>query len=83
MFLKQLPQLEYVFDQSVSNLYATMDFNKEIFAKSVDCFNQLTGNKFVSVSSQVAESINKVTDHAKENIKTSVGTLRTLLGNSK
>lgn len=83
MFFKQLPQFETAFDQTVSNIHATIDFNKELFAKSIDFFNELTDKKFVSVSSQVAESINKATDYAKENIKTSTGNFRTLLGIAK
>jgi hypothetical protein len=83
MFFKQAPQFEYLFNQSVANINTTLDLNKNLLSESLSYFDKITDKKFVAASSQIAESINKVTDYAKENIKTSSGTLRTLFGLSK
>lgn len=80
---KHVPEAEFIFNKTVSNVEATIDFNAAVFAKSLEYFNSLTDRNFYSMTSQVAESINKVTDYAKENFKTTSGTIKSLLATSK
>jgi hypothetical protein len=69
--LNHLPEVEYVINKTASNIATTIDFNTTIFTKSMEYFNQLTDKMFYAWTVQAADAINSISDHAKENIKSS------------
>jgi hypothetical protein len=80
---KDIPEAEFIMNKTTNTIEATIDFNAALFTKSLEYFNEVTDKKFYSATVQIADSINNITDYAKENIKTSTNTLRSLFGNTK
>jgi len=65
------PEVEYIVNKTASNIATTIDFNTTLFTKSLEYLNEITDKMFYAWTVQAADAINKVSDHAKENIKSS------------
>ena len=83
IMFKNIPEFELMFNKAIYTTEATIDFNAAILTKSLEYFNELTENKFTPATVQVVETINKVTHHAKENLKTTTGAIKPLFATSK
>jgi hypothetical protein len=65
------PELEFIINKTASNIATTIDFNTAVYTKSLEYFNQITDKMFYAWTVQAADTINNVSDYAKENIKSS------------
>jgi hypothetical protein len=80
---KHFPELEYAVNKTVSNIATTIDFNTALFTKSLEYFNDITDKMFYAYTVKVAESLNTVSDHAKENIQKTTNQIVELFGDRK
>jgi hypothetical protein len=80
---KHYPELEFAINKTTSNISATIDFNAALFTKSLEFFNQVTDKMFYAWTVQAADSINNVSDYAKENINQSKTKIVELFGDRK
>jgi len=80
---KTLPEAEFAFNKTTDVMISTIDFNTSLINKSMEYFNQVTDKMFYAWTVQAADTINKVSDHAKENIKQSKTKIVDLLGDRK
>jgi len=83
MLFKTLPEAEYAFNKTTDVMVSTIDFNTTMVTKSMEYFNQVTDKMFYAWTVQAADTINKVSDYAKENITESKTKIVDLLGDTK
>ena len=80
---KDFPEAEYIINKTASNIATTIDFNTSLFTKSMEYFNEITDKMFYAWTVQASDSLNKVSDYAKENITESSTKIVELFGNRK
>lgn len=80
---KNFPEVEYVINKTTSNIAATIDFNTLLFTKSLEYFNDITDKMFYSYTVKAADTLNNVSDYAKENINQSTIKIVELFGDRK
>jgi hypothetical protein len=80
---KDFPEVEYVINKTASTIATTIDFNTTLFTKSLEYFNQVTDKMFYAWTVQASDSINKVSDYAKENINETTTKVTSLFGDRK
>jgi predicted DNA-binding protein (UPF0278 family) len=81
--IKHYPEMEYFINKTTSTIATTIDFNAALFAKSLEYFNDVTDKMFYAYTVKVADSLNNVSDYAKENIQKSTKQIVDLLGDRK
>jgi hypothetical protein len=80
---KDFPEAEYVINKTASTIATTIDFNTSLFTKSMEYFNEITDKMFYAYTIQAADSLNKVSDYAKENINQTSTKIVELFGDRK
>lgn len=80
---KNFPEVEYVINKTTSNIAATIDFNTLLFTKSLEYFNDITDKMFYSYTVKATDTLNNVSDYAKENINQSTTKIVELFGDRK
>jgi hypothetical protein len=80
---KHFPEFDQVVNKTTSAFNATVDFQKDVMAKSVSYFNQITDNMFDAYASKTVDVINNVSNYAKETAKKSTGAVTQIFGDSK
>jgi hypothetical protein len=66
---KSLPEFENIAVKSTSFMVDTMEFQKSVYIKSLEYFNQITDRMFYTYTEKASETIEAATEYAKENIK--------------
>jgi hypothetical protein len=77
------PEAEYIINKTTSNIATTIDFNTLLFTKSLEYFNQITDKMFYAYTIKAADTLNNVSDYAKENINQSTTKIVELFGSRK
>jgi hypothetical protein len=83
MLFKTLPELEFAFNKSTDIVIATMDYQAKLFTDTLEYFNSVTDRMFYTYTVKAAESVNNVTEYAKENITTGKKKVANIFGDSK
>jgi hypothetical protein len=80
---KSFPEAEFIVNKSASTIASTIEFNTVLFTQSLEYLNKITDKMFYAWTVQAADTINTVSDHAKENITQSAEKVVKLFSNSK
>jgi hypothetical protein len=81
--MNHFPELEYIINKTASNVATTIDFNTTLFTKSLEYFNSVTDKMFYAWTVKAADSINTVSDLAKENINEATTKVVNIFGDRK
>jgi hypothetical protein len=81
--INHFPEVEFAINKTANAVTATIDFNTNVYTKSLEYFNEITDKMFYAWTSKAAESLNTVSDHAKENITETTTKIVALLGGGK
>jgi hypothetical protein len=81
--INHFPEVEFAINKTASTVSSTIDFNTAVFTKSLEYFNEVTDKMFYAWTVQASDSINKVSDYAKENINQSTTKIVELFGDRK
>lgn len=80
---KHFPEAEYLINKTADVAACTIDLNNSIFHQSLKFFNEITDKMYYSYTVKAAESLNTVSDYAKENIKKTQSQIVDLFGDRK
>jgi hypothetical protein len=81
--MNHFPEFEYLINKTASNIATTIDFNATLFTKSLEYFNSITDKMFYAWTVKAADSINNVSDLAKENINETTTKVVNIFGDRK
>lgn len=66
---KSVPEFENIAIKSTNFMVDTMEFQKGLYVKFLEYFDQITDRMFHTYMDKAAETVNDATEYAKENIK--------------